>query len=267
MTKTLSRPNYFNLVPWERINQNDFQIDRGKPDLKHTTNWNYDLFLSFYNKFGLFTIGGFYKRFDNVDYIRVSRITEGQFNGYQLTEPDNAPGTSTVIGAEVDLQANFRSLGGFWRGILLGANFTIVRSETLYPFFDIINTFDITRPPFFFTEVIDTVRLGRVPGQANFIANFQIGYEIKGFSGRVSALYQGNSLAFVGQRAELDGFTDYSLRWDLAINQRLTKHWGLFFNLNNFSNQPERAFVGSTNFKSREEFFGMTGDLGVRYRF
>jgi TonB-dependent receptor len=267
VTKTLSRPNYFNLVPWERINQNDFQIDRGKPDLKHTTNWNYDLFLSFYNKFGLFTIGGFYKRFDNVDYIRVSRITEGQFNGYQLTEPANAPGTSTVIGTEVDLQANFRSLGGFWRGILLGANFTIVRSETLYPFFDIINTFDITRPPFFFTEVIDTVRLGRVPGQANFIANFQFGYEFKGFSGRVSALYQGNSLAFVGQRAELDGFTDYSLRWDLAINQRLTKHWGLFFNLNNFSNQPERAFVGSTNFKSREEFFGMTGDLGVRYRF
>ncbi len=267
VTKTLSRPNYFNLVPWERINQTDFEIDRGKPDLKHTANWNYDLFLSFYNKYGLFTIGGFYKRFRNVDYIRISRILDGQFGGYQLTEPANAPGVSEVIGIEVDLQANFRKLGGFWKGILLGANFTVVRSETFYPFFDIINTFDITRPPFFFTEIIDTVRDGRVPGQANFIANFQIGYEKGGFSGRVSALYQGNSLAFVGQRSELDGFTDFSLRWDLAISQRLTRNWSLFFNLNNFSNQPERAFVGNTSFVSEEEFFGMTGDLGLRFKF
>jgi TonB-dependent receptor len=266
-TKTLSRPNYFNLVPWERINQNDFAIDRGKPDLKHTTNWNYDLFMSFYNQYGLFTIGGFYKRFQNVDYIRNSRILQGQFNGYELTEPANAPGVSNVIGMEVDLQANFRKLGGFWKGILLGANFTIVRSETFYPFFDVINTFDATRPPFFFTEVIDTVRQGRVPGQANFIANFQIGYEKGGFSGRVSAIYQGNSLAFVGQRGELDGFTDQSIRWDLALSQRLNKHWGLFFNLNNFSNQPERAFVGRTTFLSEEEFFGFTGDLGIRYKF
>lgn len=267
VTKTLSRPNYFNLVPWERINQNDFEIDRGKPDLKHTTNWNYDIFLSFYNKFGLFTIGGFYKEFDNVDYIRVSRILDGAFGGYQLTEPANAPGTSTVLGMEVDLQANFSSLKNFWKGILLGANFTVVRSETLYPFFDINNRFDPTTPPFFFTEVIDTVRSGRVPGQADFIANFQIGYERKGFSGRVSAIYQANSLAFVGQRGELDGFTDLSLRWDLAINQRVSKHWSIFFNLNNFSNQPERAFVGNTSFVSREEFFGWTSDLGARYKF
>ncbi len=267
VTKTLSRPNYFNLVPWERINQTDFEIDRGKPDLKHTTNWNYDLFLSFYNKFGLFTIGGFYKQFDNVDYIRISRILDGPFGGYQLTEPANAPGTSTVIGAEVDLQANFSSLKTFWKGLLLGANFTIVRSETPYPFFDINNRFDPTTPPFFFTEVIDTVRLGRVPGQADFIANFQIGYERKGFSGRISAIYQANSLDFVGQRSELDGFTDLSLRWDLAINQRISKHWSVFFNLNNISNQPERSFVGNTSFVSKEEFFGWTTDLGFRYKF
>ncbi|MDV7397757.1 hypothetical protein RZS08_40530, partial [Arthrospira platensis SPKY1] len=126
-----------------------------------------------------------------VDYIRISRILDGPFSGYQLTEPANAPGVSTAQGVEVDLQANFRQLRGFWKGILLGANFTIVRSETFYPFFDIINTFDPDRPPFFFTEVIDTVRSGRVPGQADFIANFQIGYEKGGFSGRVSALYQG----------------------------------------------------------------------------
>lgn len=266
-TKTLSRPNFFSLVPWERINLNDFVIDRGRPDLKHTTNWNYDVFLSFYNKFGLFTIGGFHKRFQNVDYIRITRILEGQFAGFQLTEPANAPKLSTVVGLEVDLQANFRQLTGIWKGFILGANFTLVRSVTPYPYFEVINVFDPTRPPFFFTTVIDTTRNGRVPGQANFIANFQIGYEVKGFSGRVSALYQGNSLSFVGQRAELDGFTDFSLRWDMAVSQKINKHWSVFFNLNNFSNQPERAFVGNTTFLSKEEFFSFTGDIGLRYKF
>ena len=62
--------------PWERINNAEQQIDRGKPDLKHTTAWNYDAFLSFYNKFGLFTIGGFYKELDNIDYVKTTTIVE-----------------------------------------------------------------------------------------------------------------------------------------------------------------------------------------------
>ena len=60
VTKTLARPDFFSLVPWARINNSEQEIDRGKPDLLNTNAWNYDLFLSFYNRYGLLTLGGFY---------------------------------------------------------------------------------------------------------------------------------------------------------------------------------------------------------------
>ena len=123
-------------MPWERINNSEQIIDRGKPDLKHTTAWNYDAFLSLYNKFGLLTVGAFYKELDNIDYIRsFSILDESVFRGYSINEPANVIGTSTSQGVEIDLQLNLRELEGFWRGIVLGANVTLTESETfLSPF-------------------------------------------------------------------------------------------------------------------------------------
>ncbi len=266
-TKTLNRPDFFSLVPWEIISpQNPPRISRGRPDLKHTIAWNYDAFLYIYNTYGLFTVGGFYKALQNVDVQSRSTIIEGQYAGYQLNQPINLPGISKVRGIELDFQSNLRSLPGFWKGIIVGANLTLVRSRTQVPFFEIKQTFDPNTPPFFFTEVIDTVRAGRVPGQANIISNMQLGYEWKKFSGRVSMSYQDNSLARVGERPELDAFTERSVRWDLAAQYKMNRHWAVFFNLNNLSNQPEAAFVGRSGFSSEREYFGMTGEMGVRFQ-
>lgn len=280
-TKTLSRPNFFNLVPWERINNSEQIIDRGKPDLKHTTAWNYDLFLSFYNKFGLLTIGGFYKELNNIDYVKTTSIVDGEsiFNGYTLNEPANVLGTSSVQGVEIDLQANLRSLKGFWRGIVWGANVTLARSETFYPVFDVFTEF-IPVAPFFVTTVVDTFRAGPIVGQADIIANFNIGYEIGGFSGRFSAIHQskalspgnpgvGRSGSGVGRIPELDFFDDQFWRFDLAIKQQLDKRgrYTLLFNMNNISNAPERALLGNRSILQEEEFFGFTMDFGLLYKF
>lgn len=281
VTKTLARPNFFNLVPWERINNSEQIIDRGKPDLKHTTAWNYDLFLSFYNKFGLLTIGGFYKELSNIDYIKNSAIVdrENLFNGYTLNEPANVSGISTVQGVEIDLQANFRSLNGFWRGIVLGANVTLSQSETFYPVFDVITEF-IPVAPFFVTTLIDTVRSGPIVGQADLIANFNLGYELGGFSGRISAIHQtaalspgnagiGRSGAGVGRIPALDFFDDSFWRFDLALKQKLDQkgRYTLLFNMNNISNAPERALLGTRSLLQEEEFFGFTMDFGLLYKF
>ena len=114
----------------------------------------------------------------------------------------------------------------------------------------------------------DTVRSGRIPGQSDHIFNASIGYEKKGFSARLSVVYQGESLGFVGQREELDGYTDEFFRWDMSMKQKLGKSGvTVFMNLNNISNTPEREFLGSRFFPTRTEYFGWTGDLGVNYKF
>jgi outer membrane receptor protein involved in Fe transport len=106
-----------------------------------------------------------------------------------------------------------------------------------------------------------------MPGQSDAIVNLSIGYEKGGFSGRVSMIYQGASLETIGTRNELDGFLDGYVRWDAAVNQRISHRFTLFFNLNNFTNRAERAFLGSRAFATNEEYFGWTMDLGLRYKF
>ena len=264
VTKTLSRPNYFNLVPWERIDFFDNNIERGNADLKHSKAWNYDAFLSFYNRLGLFTVGGFYKEVEGIDYLRQTRITEGEFNGFQLTEPVNAEGTSTVYGFEVELQTNLRFLPSPLDGVVLYANYSRIYSETFFPFFEIGPR---SPDPPFRPIIIDTVRAGRLPGQADYIANLSVGYEKGGFTGRISMIYQGPSLQFVGTRGELDGFTNTFARWDLAVQQKIGRGLSVYLNVNNLTDRPEAAFLGIETFATVEEFFGWTADLGVRYKF
>jgi outer membrane receptor protein involved in Fe transport len=106
-----------------------------------------------------------------------------------------------------------------------------------------------------------------MPGQADFLANFAVGYEKKGFSGRLSIVFQGKSLDFVGTREELDGFTDTFAQWDLTLQQSLTGGFKVFANMNNVTNRSERAFLSQESFPTREAQFGWSADLGLRFSF
>lgn len=281
ITNTLARPNFFNIVPWEYYNPAAQEAQFGDPNLLHTTAWNYDLFFSVYNKFGLFTIGGFYKRLENIDFIAgvVETDDESVYKGWDITQPRNLQDVSTVQGVEFDFQTNLSSLSSFLRGIILSANLTLSSSKTFYPLFNVETVF-VGAPTFFETTVLDTVRQGAIVGQANVLANLSLGYELGGFSGRISMIYQsdalspgnpgiGSSEAGVGSIPEQDFFDEASYRFDVAMKQRIDKkgRWTLMFNINNLTNTPERAFLGIANRLKEEEFYGMTADLGIAFKF
>jgi TonB-dependent receptor len=264
-TKTLSRPDYYNLVPYREVSHHETFVEQGNPGLLHTTAYNYDAFASFYNKLGMFTAGFFYKEIENIDYISTTRIQEaGDYYGYHLTEPVNAIGTSIVKGIEIELQTNFRYLPSPFDGIVLYANYARMFSQTEFPY-SYTDGFESTPP--FRPKVVDTIRLGRMPGQVDYVGNISLGYEKGGFSGRISLVLQGPSLQFIGTRPELDGYNGSFARWDLVLRQKFGKNWSVYFNLNNFTNYSETAFLGNTSYPTREEVFGWTADIGVRYVF
>jgi TonB-dependent receptor len=280
-TKTLARPNFFNIVPWEYVDPTGRQLQYGNPQLLHTTAWNYDIFLSFYNKFGLFTVGGFYKELSNIDFIASYTETDkdSPYKGWVVTEPRNIANLSTVLGVEFDFQTNLSSLNSFMRGIVLGANLTLSKSKTYYPFFQ-IETVYVGPPTFFETTVLDTIRRGDIVGQADVLANINLGYELGGFSGRISMIYQsdalspgnpgiGSSESGVGAIPEQDFFDQANYRFDVAIKQRLDKKgkWTVLLNLNNITNTPERSFLGIIDRLRDEEYYGMTADLGLVFKF
>lgn len=266
-TRTLSRPDFTNLIPFRRINDNEQTIRQADPNLLHTTSWNYDLTLSFYNKYGLISLSGFYKQLRNIDYERVfTRILppDDQYVGYEISTPDNSGQPTTIMGMEFDLQANLRFLPKPLNGIILSANATILDSETFYPF--IPAPLRSSEPPFTPTVLLDEFRPGRAPRQANFISNISIGYEVGGFSGRVSMVYQGDTSSEIGPVPALDSYTGRNTRFDLALRQKVSKKLRVYFNWNNFTNAAELSFLGDTSRPTSEVYFGFTADLGLQFR-
>lgn len=262
VTRSLSRPDYYNLVPYESIDYANGIINRGNTQLKHAKAWNYDVYLSYYNIYGLATMGVFYKKIRDIDYISQTRLTTGSFSGYQLIQPVNAA-NSTVYGIELDLETNFTFLPSPFDGIVLDVNYSHMHSETLFPFFEIGPR--SPNPPYA-PKIINTFRKGRMPGQADNIANVSFGYEKGKFSGRISLIYQGKSLQTVGSRSELDGFSAPFTRWDAQLSYKIFKNVSIFASFNNITNLSEGAFLGNESYPTSLQLYGWTGDLGLRYR-
>jgi TonB-dependent receptor len=266
VAKTISRPNFFDLVPYEMVTRSGSPktIQKGNPSLKNAAALNYDLYVSLFNRYGLFSIGGFYKTIDNVSYIRTSYVQSGTYTGFQLTQPVNADDASTVYGGEIEVQANLTLLPSPFDGIIIAGNLAFMKSRTLYPRFQVTNQV-IPRPPFLIVSVVDTVREAPMPGQADKMGNVTLGYERGGFSGRISLVFQGKSLAIVGTRPETDGYTDSYYRWDLAVQQKLIRGISLFFNVNNITSAAETS--SNQRYLTAEQLYGWSAELGVRYRF
>lgn len=268
-THSLSRPDYDNLVPFENINENAQTIQRGNPDLIHSTAVNYDAFLSLYkNSVGYFSVGFFYKELQNIDYIRTTRIQEGQFNSYQLTSPVNAEGTSTVRGMEFDLQTDFRFLPKPLNGLILSTNLAFIESETFFP---ILLIGERSPDPPFRPVLIDTVRAGRLPGQPDLTAAFTIGYEVGLFSARLSLSYQQAILEGIANTGFTDDLSDGFSFWDFRLNQSFKSLPALtfFVNMNNVTSESEREFVGSgdDSRRSRDFSYGFTASTGIKLKF
>ncbi|MBK7257777.1 MAG: TonB-dependent receptor [Ignavibacteriae bacterium] len=261
-TRTLSRPNYLDLAPWERETSDG--LERGEPFLNNTRVRNYDLIVSMYSDYGLLTLAGFYKSLDGITYIRKSRATSilgaGQVDYYH---PENSPYETNVYGMEVEVQSNLSMLPEPFDGLLVNFNYSLMRSKTYFPY-QIIRTFKRPPNPQTFIQYVDSTRESRMPGQADQLVNATLGYEKKGLSVRVSMTYQGDALQFVGATPQQDGYSKSFLRWDVSMQYKFMPGLALLANINNISSLPEGSYLGTIGSPIREEYFGWTMDLGIR---
>ncbi len=270
-TRTITRPDYYNLTPYQRINVQSNAITRSEPTLLPTLAWNYDAFITlFNNKFGLFTIGGFYKELENIDFL-YNRILEtdkieerfsdyGISGGFSVIEPVNAAGKTTVKGYELELQTNLSFLPSPLDGLILYGNFSQIASESVYPFR--ISKFNLET---FKSELVDTSRTLQMPGQSDQILNLSAGYNKGRFSGRLSWSVQGPSLAVISSNEELDIWTDEFSRWDLSLNFKISDHFTIIGSMTNIFNNSDRSYTGILELPGRESIWGTTSWLGIRY--
>ena len=296
-TTAISRPDFHAILPntyYEEGNGGE----AGNTKLKPASSTNYDAYLSFYNNdIGLFTVGGFYKKMENVFY--QADLYYQNLKYFNLSFPDSsvfkalgapAPGPSEKIttflnnphpayirGIEIEWQTNFWYLPQPLNALVLNINYTRVWSDMDYQ--QIINQsvpYQDGRFTRYHYITTDTIRNARLIYQGDNVLNIALGVDYKGFSGRISFNLQGNVITSVGSRPEEDQFTGNIYKWDFTLQQKLPVE-GLSIALNGinifhnpiYTYQKFRRAVGGPILDNLEstDYSPSIYELNLRYSF
>jgi hypothetical protein len=255
----------------------------GNPHLNPAHSYNHDAIITFHsNSLGLFSIGGFYKTIKSFTYSTNYNLYQSAPAGLDsigsyadMVTPNsgatlytfvNSKYDATVKGFEADFQTRLWYLPVPFDGIVLGINYTHIWSEATYPFYQARTSG--TRQTGIITTIFDSTRTGRLVNQPNDIMNSYVGYDYRGFSGRVSFLFQGNSVSGIGNYPEQDGFTDNYFRIDASVKQVLP-WWNLqvFLDINNLNSAKIISRQKSIGGFTAESLYGLTANLGIRHTF
>ncbi len=271
-TNTLTYPDYSAIIPMILLNNtsappsvtwNNFALKPGRSE-------NYDIVLSaFDNTIGLLSVDGFVKRITNLllgvqQYIiNPSQYLDvpPSYKGAPIYTYINNPYPIDDYGVELDWQTHLWYLPGPLSGLVLSANYTHIFSSAKY----LLATEKSVYVPKYTQTEVDSFYTDRLIDQPNDIANLALGYDYKGFSIRVSMIYQSNTFNSPDFWPQLRSNSGKYLRWDLAAKQYLP--WSglqVYGDIENLNGANEIYYVQGSGFPTSESEYGMTADLGLR---
>jgi TonB-dependent receptor len=282
-TKTLSRPDFNAISPNIYVNTGwaPFTYTANNPELKPELWTSYDAQFTFHaDKIGLLSVTGFYKTVED----KIWQRSYQRIKGDPIIDPfpdnavvnvtvwENHPYTAFVEGVELEWQTSFYYLPKPFSFFTLYANYTYTHSETSYPYTDIRSII----PPGGGRPVsvrVDSTTKGPMLYQPQQIANVSLGFNYKGFNAWLS--YQYNGLIYTGKNyrgaPRLDSQKEHFNRWDIQLTQKfkIAKLSGfeVIANIANLTNFTESQRLRGDPRLTYQEKFGLTADLGVRYRF
>jgi TonB-dependent receptor len=300
--RALARPDYNLRIPrFVLVAGSPTPVTLGNPGLRDTKAWNYEFNTQVYSStIGLISFSAFYKKLDNLYHemtaVTISRDFDslmtaigvkwhtaepfksllGRTNNYTVTVPYNSPRPSYAWGFEFEHQMNFGFLPGYLKNITLSYNGSLTRSETY-----IIQSESKQDSVW---QVNPRTGVGKwVPGtpynapievkrqsenQPKLFGNVTLGYDIGGFSARVSVFYQGEYVLQYSTDGQSDFYVNSFTKWDLALKQEISRNIALFLTINNFTNEQEgtirRNIVRDWRLPRTAELYGTTANFGVR---
>lgn len=251
-TSTLARPNYFDLVPYRIINQEDNELALGNPSLQPTTSLNFDLMAEkYFQSVGILSGGVFYK--DISDFIfeytqqdATDPVTNQVFD--ELSRPENGAG-ATLFGFEVALQRQLDFLGGFARNLGIYANYTFTESS-------------IDGLPIEGREDEDLP----LPGTSKHTLNASLSYDTRTVQVRGALNLQDDFIdpGELGDSPFFDRYYDRQVTIDANASVQLSPTVRFFVEANNLTNQPLRYYQGTVNRLMQEEFYDRRVQTGLK---
>ncbi len=252
LTQSIARPNYYDLVPYVNIEREDSEVEFGNPDLKATQSVNYDLLFDHYfsSKIGLISGGVFYKDVKNFIYDNIiTHYSDDQLNinDFQAKTTQNGE-SAKIYGFEVAFQRQLDFLPSFLKHLNFYANYSYTRSEIK----GIIHREN---------EKLDLA--GVVP----HTFNLSLAYETKKVSIRNSFNFADSYIDKYGNESFRDRYYDQQFFWDVNASYLIGKHFRIYTDFRNLTNQPLRYYQGSSKLTAQEEFYNFNWDIGLRFNF
>ena len=274
-THTLSRPDFSLIIPKWDIGLNS--VSWNNPFLLPSLSKNIDSYFSIYtNKIGLLTFGGFYKNIENLIYnsgntvITQEDVTTHGFPanliGVTINKTVNNTSPANLYGFEIEWQTRFWYLNNFLNKFILTINYTQTFSDVSYDRTVLKQEFLQVPPYVTLVEEVSPYN-ERLLFQPKNIFNFTLGFEDKGWSSRLSFLFQNNIFSTPNFFETLRGATDKYYRLDFNLRKNLPwDGFELLANVNNINAAAEKDKLISNNALIKQQFYGVTYDLGIRYR-
>jgi len=235
-TTAISRPNFFDLVPFRLRDDDDLEL--GNPDLDPTTSDNFDLMLEHYDRrIGVLSAGFFVKQLEDPIFFFV---TDNEAGG-ETVQPDNGR-SADVLGFEFALQQQLRFLPVPFDGLGIYANYTYTDSEGVLP----------------------EGREAKLLGQADHTLNAALSYERAGFSGQLSFNFVDEYVDEYGEEAVEDVFVGSRHQLDFSASYQVNPTGSIFLELMNLTNQPFRLIQGTDDRPRQIEFYEPWGQIGFR---
>ena len=275
-------------------------IVAGDPDLPDAKAWNYEVNASFFgNDIGLFTISAFYKEIKDMFHYASEMQVDGAitqngqkyldsvgikwqdpFNStvsYYLFYPYSSSQSTRVWGFEITHQFNTNFLPGLLKNFVISYNLSLIHSETYIRAF--VNDDTVWLPTTFRGQTTYTASLvpryfdskQKLEGQPEFFGNAALGYDIGGFSARISLFFQGAYTSQYSADGRTDIVTNSLTKWDLSLKQQFASYIAVVLNINNLTNADEGTSVKNRitglELPYHNDNYGLTADLGVQVTF
>ena len=201
-------------------------------------------------------------------------------NAYKANIAYNSPDLSYAWGLEIEHQINFMFLPVSWlQNVTLSYNLSFARSRTnILVGTEVVDTTYTPgttgahgKPPKlnFLEDGVPIWQTHQSEDQPTFYMNVALGYDIKGFSIRLSVYHQAQYTAQYSAAGTSDAIVDPFTKWDLAVRQQISSTISLFANVNNIFNKQETTSRYNNLFNwgylpKTAELYGTSVDFGVR---
>ena len=159
-----------------------------------------------------------------------------------------------ITGTELTWVQSLSMLPSPFNGFGFSANATFVRGESEFP------TLNVT------TGAAGSRTENFVPSQPKRVYNAQLYWEKYGFTARVAVNYIGEFVREVGGLAG-QVTNNTATRWDAQVSYRVNKHFTVFVEGKNLSQEKKRWYDNTPNRPVELEYSGWNGAAGVRFRF